>query len=405
MNIVKFQITNFRSLVDFKVDDFSITTVFYGENNAGKSNILKALELIFQRKVQYQDGDFTQPVNFYEGIIKDFSNNFYNNNKALTISFSVEIAVRIEETEIRESIKDLFKVWPESLIFSVEGIITNSKLGNDFAEIHTKNIKVNEIIIYDNDLKTVRYFPSLQLKGGKNPGDLSQAFSHFINPLNDCVYIISSTRHTHSTKFDSNILSEFLPSELIKSLYSLSMTEKTHSKFEQISAVFNKGPFSFGSLSFAAIGGDLELMINSGSVRLPLKHLGSGVEQILSIVASLISINRRIACIEELEQNLSPRLQYLALRKIQSMFTEHLDQLIISSHSSVFAKPKLSDAIYLIEKKEGKTVIVEKFKKKVGTKIKKHFIDAALPNSTYTDEELKANYELVAKITEGLFKR
>jgi len=350
-------------------------------------------------------GDFTKPINFYEGVIKGFSNNFFNNVKDLIIDFSVDVTISKVETEIKSTILSLFKKWPNNLTFSIDGIITNSKYGDDFAEIQTKSIKVNKVIIYEFNSQSIKYFPTLQEKAGKNPSDLSDAFSHFINPLNDCVYIISSARQTHFTSFDNELSLEFSPSDLKKYLYSLYLTEKTHSIFEEINNVFNQEPFGFGTISFANINGELELMIKNDSVRLPIKHLGSGVEQILSIIVSLLCKRVKIVCIEELKQNLSPRLQNLALRKIQSLIGKFPDQLIISSHSSVFVKEKLSDAIYLIEKENEKTVVVEKLKGKAGGKMKKHFIDTALPNDTYTDEYLAKNHDLVANITEELFKR
>lgn len=404
MKIEKFYINNFRSLVNFKIDDLATTTIFYGENNAGKSNILKALEFIFQRKVQFEKGDFTEPINFYEGVIKGFSNNFFNNDRALTIDFSVDITILKDETEIKSTIIPLFKKWPNNLTFSIDGIITNSKYGDDFAEIQTKCIKVNNVIIYEFNSQSIKYFPTLQGKVVKNPSDFSDAFSHLINPLNDCVYIISSTRQTHVTSFDNELLPEFSPSDLKKSLYSLYLTEKTHSIFEEINSVFNKELFGFGTISFANINGELELMIKNDNIRLPIKHLGSGVEQILSIIASLICKKSKIVCIEELEQNLSPRLQNLALRKIQTMIGQFIDQLIIASHSSVFAKLKLNDAIYLIKKVEGKTVVLERLQKKIGEEIKQHFIDSALPNNTYTDAEFEKNIEEVIELTEKRFK-
>ena len=113
MKIEKLHINNFRSLVKFQVDDFATTTIFYGANNAGKSNILKALEYIFQRKVQYEKGNYTAPINFYEGVIKDFSYNFFNNDKNLIIDFSVAISIFKSDTEIKDSIINLFKKWPD----------------------------------------------------------------------------------------------------------------------------------------------------------------------------------------------------------------------------------------------------------------------------------------------------
>ena len=182
------------------------------------------------------------------------------------------------------------------------------------------------------------------------------------------------------------------------------MNEKKHTIFEEINSIFNEEPFKYGTLSFSIHNDELEIMIKNDGVRLPIKHLGSGVEQILFIIACLVFTKSRIICIEELEQNLAPRLQNLALIKIQSMINKNLDQLILSSHSSVFSNSKLSNTIYLIERKSLKTFVSEKMEKKLGKKMKKHLIDTALPNDTYTDEELKKNFEEVSKIAEKRFK-
>lgn len=404
MKISKLYVNNFRSLVDFSVDEFDATTIFYGQNNAGKSNILRILELIFERKVQSSDNEFTDAKNFYEGVIRGFSNNFFNNDKSLEINFSVSVELLKSETKIKDVINKLFKKWPEVLKFSIEGKIINSLQENDLAEIQTNAIKVNDVIIYEARQNTISYFPTLQSKEGKNIGELSIAFSHFIDPLNDCVYIIGSNRETHPTQFNNDLLASFTPADFKKSLYSLYLNETKHLDFEEISSIYNSEPFSFGSLSFSHHNGELEIMIKNDGIRLPIKHLGSGAEQILFVIACIVYSKSRILGIEELEQNLSPKLQSLALLKIQSMIGRNLDQIILSSHSSVFAKTRSSQAIYLIERKDLKTVVSERLNKKYGKKLKSHLIDTVLPLDTYTEEEYKRNFEEVSKIAEDRFK-
>lgn len=402
MTIENFYINNFRSLVDFKTESFDTTTVFFGENNAGKSNILKALQIIFQRKPQDSEGSLTSPVNFYSGIIEDFSHDFFNNNTTLSIDFSVKLSVMLDELDIDSKVISLFKDFPEEVFFYINGKIVDSKLGDNFAEIKTSLIKVNDTIIYNTTADIFNYFETIETEVEQS--ELSEAFTKLVDPLNDCVYIIESGRNTKKTEFNNDLIQSFDPEDFKSSIYSLSLDEKMHGTFEEINAVFNSFPFSFGEISFARINSDLEIMIKNVGIRLPLKSLGSGVEQILFIIASLIFQKHKIVCIEELEQNLSPKLQNLALRKIQSMIGSHCEQLIISSHSSVFAKQKLSKAIYLIEKKDMKTIVSELHKTKPGEKIKKHFIDAALPYDTYTEEELDRNFSEIKKLTEDRFK-
>jgi len=405
MKINKFYIDNFRSLVDFNVDGFDTTTIFYGENNAGKSNVLEALEIIFKRKRLFQDGDFTSHINFYQGIIEGFSNNFYNNIQDSIIKFFVEISIDRQDLIIDNSIEKLLKKWPNEIVISVEGIIKRYNQSYDLAEIVTNKISINGIYIYEVDEKKTKYFPTLLKSDGSNISELSSAFTNIIDPLNNCVYIIESNRIINPSSFNEKIISFLTPTDFKKSLYSLYLDERRHSIFEQINEVFNQEPFSFGEISFANINDSLELMIKNNGVRLPINHLGSGVEQILFIITCLLYSRNKIICIEELEQNLSPKLQNLALRKLQSMIGKHFDQLIISSHSSVFAKRKLSNSIYLIKKEELKTIVSEKMNGSYGNELKKHFIDTALPYDTYTEEELKLQFEEIKKLAEKIFRR
>ncbi len=397
MKITKFYINKFRSLVNFKVDKLDATTIFYGENNAGKSNILKALEIIFKRKSLFEGNELTLPKIFYEGFIDDFSYNFYNNEEISKIDFLVEVIIKKSDLDIKNTIKSLFKVWPEELKFTFEGIFLSTSLSDDLAEMQTNEIKVNNVTIYKNDSGSIKMFGSLLKKDNTNASELSEAFAHFLDIFNDCVYIIGKNRYAPPTEFNNNLINEFSTKEFTSSLYSLSLDDKKYKIFDEINSVFNEFPFSFGKISFARIEDQLELMIKKDEIRLPIKYLGSGVEQILFILTSIIYTKRKIVCIEELEQNLSPKLQNLALRKLQTLIDKNLSQIILSSHSSVFSKVKLSDAIYLIEKEKTKTIVAEKLAEKYGNKLKKHFVDSAPPIDTYTKEDFEEAQELAEK--------
>ena len=103
MTISRFHITNYRSLVDLKLDKIDTTTVFFGENNAGKSNILNALSVIFKSKpkINQQGGGYTNVQNFYEGLVPDFSNSFYKNENR-QIDFQVDFLLEKGELKLPE---------------------------------------------------------------------------------------------------------------------------------------------------------------------------------------------------------------------------------------------------------------------------------------------------------------
>jgi predicted ATPase len=108
--------------------------------------------------------------------------------------------------------------------------------------------------------------------------------------------------------------------------------------------------------------------------------------QSLFVITSIICSKSKIICIEELEQNLSPKLQYQILAKIQQLIkSNQFNQLILSSHTSVYSKSKLG-LIYFLEKVKGETVINKKEEKELSKKLKEHLAEAQF---VFTDKDLK----------------
>lgn len=356
MKLTKFSIKNYRSLKDIAINEFGSTTIFYGDNNAGKSNILNALELLFKRKQTLDQGNLTEAQNFYLGNIPDSKNNFYNNETSSPIIFSVEIEVDISELTIGEIIS---KILPKkgTCNFSFSGRIYFIEGIGDYSEIKFEEISVNKAIIYSYKDK-LEYFPTI--KSSRDISALAAAFNKLIDIFNDCVYIVGSDRDMHEVSIKDDNKSLLSPSTFKKFLYDLYLSPQGFYLFEEINEVFSKPPFSYGTISFSQEAGNrLELMVKESGFRLPIKHLGSGVLQSLYIISCIIYSKSKIVCIEELEQNLSPRKQYEILRKIQLMIVDdkrNLNQLIVSSHSSVYAKPKLG-TIYFLVKDNGQTKV------------------------------------------------
>lgn len=396
MKIKNFSITNYRSLVDFKVEEFDATTIFYGLNNAGKSNILSALELIFNRKRQYNaaSGDFSLPGSFVSGTVENFISNFYNKDNSKTIEYTVTIVASKNEFTIEPIIEPLFRQIADSFDITITGNIIKSKYNETWADFNTLKVSIGETTLYDVGANQGKfYFPSSEAANDITKiSDLSSAFTSFINTLNDCVYIIGSDRDMHPVPINFKGKAEQIaPRTFIQFLYNLYLSQTEHSTFEEINDVFNSEPFRFGDISFAHDGSqkNLEIMIKEREIRLPIKSLGSGVLQILYIISDIICSEAKIICIEELEQNLAPKLQIQALRKIQQMLLgeSSTSQIILTSHSPTFTKPDLSNAIYLIERINGKTVLSEKIKEELEEGAKRHFVHATFKPGTYTSEE------------------
>ena len=394
MNIKKFEIENYRSLKNLKISDFGKTTIFYGDNNVGKSNILNALQLIFSRKPKLSSGEtLSELENFYEGVLIDSQNTYFNNDTSSRINFSVEIEVSKSELNIDSIIQSIFNN-SSKFNFTFEGQISFIGQGDhDFSEFKIEAIKSGKVILYSNRTN-VSFFPTLD-KENKKQSQFSKAFTQLIDIFNDCVYVVSSDRDMHETQMDGDSTNYLSPKTFKKFLYSLYLSPKKFKLFEQINSVYSQAPFNFGTVSFSKDRGKLEIMIKEKDFRLPIKHLGSGALQALYIISSIVCSQSKIVCLEELEQNLSPRKQFEILKKIQAMIgdpTLSLNQLLLSSHSSVYAKPKLG-SIYFLEKTDGKTSISAKEKEKVSKKLQSHLATS----QAIWDEESMAEIRRILK--------
>jgi hypothetical protein len=75
------------------------------------------------------------------------------------------------------------------------------------------------------------------------------------------------------------------------------------------------------------------LIISNGDLRLPLSSYGTGVHELIILVTAVLSIENAICCIEEPEIHLHPRLQR---EFIEFITMETSNQYLISTHSPTF---------------------------------------------------------------------
>lgn len=98
--IKRIHVKNFRSLVDETID-LSSFNFFVGKNDSGKSNVLKALNLFFNSKT-----DFDTPFDFSSDYSK-FAKRGAKQAKEITISLEIEMP----DSFIENGIKIWTKVW------------------------------------------------------------------------------------------------------------------------------------------------------------------------------------------------------------------------------------------------------------------------------------------------------
>ena len=352
MQISEIQIDGFRSLVKLTIDKFQNLNVFHGFNNSGKSNILAFLELIFKRKLQELDVLYTlengtretrrekRPVYFWKGNIENFSDNFFK-DKADTISFSVSLTFLITEMNppahaFPAFFNKMLKKDSENKIL-MDGNI--KKINSNEALFLLSKVTLNKdvLLVIDPEERDYKFIPSLEkielsLK--------SEAVEKLLSQFNDAVKVISCHRFLSEEREadkKERIADVTLTPEKFKNwIFGLSLDREKYPIFQKIIDWFSTAPFKYGNISFARIGDHIEIMVEKEGLILPIKRLGSGVQQLLILLSHIADCSSKIIGIEELELNLSPTLQTQLLNNLRSFINSPespVKQLFITSHS------------------------------------------------------------------------
>ncbi len=368
MRLIKFNVSNYRSLVNVTLPKLGTTVLFYGLNNSGKSNILAILESIFQRKVPHEVIETSQesrkeipvlkPRNFWTGKLEPFVDNTFGNNKK-DINFSVEIILNSDEIKAAsEGLKRLDrKGYAKGGSLGISGRIEH--LDDQISLMHLSSVTLNKRVVYvENKAGKISYFPSIK---GLNQAEAVALFEQLLEPLNDCFKVISCGRGIVEEKYSTASTVKLSPATFKSWLHFLSLDRDRYPVYERIKQIFNSDPFSFGEISFATMNEELEIMVKKDGLRLPIDRLGSGLQQIIYIVASVVNSRGKMVGIEELEQNLSPEAQHTVFEMLKQFAGNGqggLSQLFITSHSPVFAERERG-ILYFVERKDLRTEVSE----------------------------------------------
>lgn len=355
MKINQFTLNNFKSFKDTnnRLSKLADINYVYGENNSGKSNILKFLKLVFSLK-----DDLSQEVlvdgkslslntdrHFYSGTIQNEPYIFHKNQRNKPIEFNFVILLKHQEIknagfDFYENLKaGYFKKDKEEAHLEFNGIIKNVD-DVSTSEIILEAVKINKQYIFENK-ENPEYF------GGKSGiGELTgnkSAFNLFIAYLDNITEYIDNNRFFKKESFKSDI--SVLRADNFKNwLYGLSLNEFEFDNYIDLlefikqNKVVSLPVLSNLNLSFS-INSDniIEILLNNDSERLPISSYGTGVNQILYILTRLFISNARIILIEELELNLSPNTQRELLHILKLLIEkDKIDQVFFTSHSDYF---------------------------------------------------------------------
>jgi len=355
MHISRLAIEGFRSLKAAAIKDIGPVTILHGLNNSGKSNVLAALDTIFSSKIQVdttvvkgRETESKRVRGFYDGRVDNFRDNFYF-NQVKTISFKVSVVFTDEELAPHEPIlAQIPSTAPDGQkrIKLGDGHVKSCNFEGEIvyvaetaAEMTTRLVDFNtDYVIYKKGVDgKVEFLPGVKTEAGKG-----QAFvDALMSKMSDCFRLIPANRYLLRESLPSSRVQEahLTPRNFKQWLYGAYMARGDFHRFEEIQSIFNAPPFEFGELGFSQEGNELEVMVKKNGLRLPINRIGSGLQQILYLIAVIALNKNKVLAIEELEINLSPAAQkdvFEMLKKSVRGNPKLLNQIFVTSHSDYF---------------------------------------------------------------------
>lgn len=366
MKITQFNIRNFKSfgnapvIEQDRVAGLSNINMIYGNNNSGKSNLLKFMNLIFEGKrnsgkIEVEGESIRTPStsNFWwSGTVENCPFIFHKNDKSKPIEY--HFVIRIEDAELESHNPDLFKLISASyktggqeggheyLTLKVIGKIVNYE--NDYdSEIELEECELNGKTIYNWKNKN-EYF--IDLKADDPLKNNANYFESLLSILSNSVEYIEGDRFLRNEKVE-NLNSAKLESESYKTwLYQLYMNPVGHRKYNEIVDFIKKSPLvkdidvlkSFNPSFSTDSTGYLELMLSNDGDRLPISSFGTSIQQMIYIITRMVESKAKIILIEELELSLSPENQRKLFKMLRTLIDENLiSQVFFTTHSRYFS--------------------------------------------------------------------
>ncbi len=394
MRISRLHVEGYRSLRDVEIAGLGDFTVIYGDNNTGKSNVLAFLGMVFSRKIlrttasslvtparlQEREGDeFAPPPgskegDWIEGEIADFQDNFFQNS---TDSITFDIDVQFTDADVAAIVSSgdvpaVKKALDCTKPLEIHGMITRGH--GDSAWMCVRKLSWGGMTIYAHDGSKVLDTPV----DGLSEQQLGRLVSGVREFLDESVVVITSHRYLADEIEKPHEASDLRSGTFKNSLHNLSLSREGYSDFAEIARLFAKEPFAYGQLSFARADGqagdNLEVMVQtSEELRIPIDRLGSGVQQILFIIANLVAHKgRKIFGLEEPEINLAPGSQTELRNKLKEFIKEksYVHQLLITSHSDIFG-PECGLAVCHLSHDGTETIVTSE--DQLDARLKYHF--------------------------------
>ncbi len=344
MQLYQIHIENYRSIenITFALNKCNILV---GKNNSGKSNVLKAIDLVLGER--------------YPKLTK---NDFFNQDETKTIKIDLYFN-NFSDTEI-DSIKSEIKynVNVERVVYSPEQI--KSELSTK------KEIKI-EIEITSENLSKKIFFGNIYYKYFSNELKNAIVNTVYVPSLRDHNQILKITEYSFLTKLLSKIYekADLVKKEELKDILK-NATSKCKEIFEDYEIKLDnisKSIIEHDGLRFSMLPSDykeiykkLNILLNDG-IETELDFKGSGIQSIIIIslfkLYADLKIGSALLLIEEPESFLHPQANRHMANILSQICKEDNIQLIVTTHSPNYLYGLDLKDVILLNKADGKTEI------------------------------------------------
>ena len=298
MRIEKFRVQGFKNLTEpLVMDNLRGYNVIHGVNNIGKSNLLEAMSLLMQP-----------------------SKTLSNDAKPLTGNSKIEIDAEVPG--LLESI---------STPLSEEEILTHGKVVSVLSWSYGKR-RIGWMDIRGTYVSEPFEASIYNLLGANRRG-----------PMQDERFLLIPVSRSLSEKIPTQKSRE---TTLALEMYDAQQSEdianvKRWRAFVEAMKDFQDitGPGEFVA-TFQRASSEAQLMFEMQDARIPFRLLGSGIQQIVTLLGMILMSNASIIAIEEPELNLRWALQTRLAQTLRNLLANPdagIDQLFLTTHSPAFS--------------------------------------------------------------------
>ncbi len=319
MRVAWLKIENFRSIKELRLDGLDKPhVVIEGPNDVGKSNILHALDLAFSTlpALLRQEAKLGQSVipgepSPHPDWVNDWQNLFRDGGNEFTISLGIKFEASDGArgwTPVPDQVIDYGLKWVRLAGGAIDKYLSLSPGKETWSREYLEGMAWS-------------LAPAFRLVTTRR------------EPGTETLHLNRNTPWESQVRWQGSNLKQLL------FLYKNSPDLEVQERFEQLRAAVRDPELGIGIVN-VSVQPDQKINVRTrqNGLELDLEERGTGIQQLLTLLALALCHRGRILAVEEPEMNLSEPNQRLLWKKLREFTGETgpMDQVFVTSHSRVF---------------------------------------------------------------------